>query len=126
MKTGSSLRDLATEIERQDALKFDAIVHGAALTTLVDFPADQNRPPEVRLQLPKTGVERVDSRSNGLGIRPVMHGQLADKLGIPKKYYDRMQAEAPALLLAFVWMVLQPWRLYKFLRSRMTGTNFSS
>ena len=98
MKTGISLRDLATEIERQDALKFDAVVHGAALATLVDFPADQNQPPEVRLQLPKTGVERVDSQSNGLSIRPVMHGQLADKLGIPKKYYDRMQAEAPALL----------------------------
>lgn len=33
---------------------------------------------------------------------------------------------AAPMLLAFVWMVLQPWRLYKFLRSRMTGTNFSS
>ena len=26
------------------------------------------------------------------------HGQMADRLGIPKKYYDRMRAEAPALL----------------------------
>ena len=31
----------------------------------------------------------------------------------------------PALLTC-AWAILQPWRLYKFLRSRMTGPNFSS
>ena len=29
------------------------------------------------------------------------------------------------LLLTFAWMVLQPYRLWVFLRNRMTGTNFS-
>jgi len=29
-------------------------------------------------------------------------------------------------LLIFVWMVLQPYRLWLFLQSRMTGQNFSS
>jgi len=29
------------------------------------------------------------------------------------------------MLLIFVWMVLQPWRLWLFLKSRMTGRNFS-
>ena len=33
---------------------------------------------------------------------------------------------AAPMLLAFVWMVLQPWRLWLFLKRRMTGTNFSS
>jgi len=30
------------------------------------------------------------------------------------------------MLLTCAWAILQPWRLYKFLRSRMTGRNFSS
>jgi hypothetical protein len=29
------------------------------------------------------------------------------------------------LLLTFAWMILQPWRLWLFLKSRMTGANFS-
>jgi hypothetical protein len=29
------------------------------------------------------------------------------------------------MLLTFVWAVLQPYRLWVFLKSRMTGTNFS-
>ena len=32
------------------------------------------------------------------GINSIAHGQIASKLGIPKAYYDRMQAEAPELL----------------------------
>jgi hypothetical protein len=30
------------------------------------------------------------------------------------------------MLLTCAWAILQPWRLFKFLRSRMTGPNFSS
>jgi len=29
------------------------------------------------------------------------------------------------MLLIFVWMALQPWRLWLFLKSRMTGNRFS-
>ena len=32
------------------------------------------------------------------GINPLAHQQIASRLGIPIKYYQRMQAEAPALL----------------------------
>ena len=30
------------------------------------------------------------------------------------------------IVLVFVWTVLQPWRLFRFLKSRMTGKNFGS
>ena len=30
------------------------------------------------------------------------------------------------IVLVFVWMALIPWRLFLFLRSRMTGKNFGS
>lgn len=32
---------------------------------------------------------------------------------------------AAPMLLSFVWMALQPWRLWLFLKSRMTGRSFS-
>jgi len=32
---------------------------------------------------------------------------------------------AAPMLLTFVWMALQPYRLWLFLKSRMTGRNFS-
>jgi hypothetical protein len=40
------------------------------------------------------------------------HGQIADRVGIPKRYYDRMRAEAPALLADNVnhWFREQPER----------------
>ncbi len=40
------------------------------------------------------------------------HGQIADRVGIPKRYYDRMRAEAPALLAGNVnhWFQKQPER----------------
>ena len=40
------------------------------------------------------------------------HGQIAERVGIPKRYYDRMKAEAPALLADNVnhWFRKQPER----------------
>ena len=45
------------------------------------------------------------------------HGQIADRVGIPKRYYDQMKAEAPALLADNVnhWFQETPER-------RMIGT----
>ena len=40
------------------------------------------------------------------------HGQIAERVGIPKRYYDRMKADAPALLAGNVnhWFQKQPER----------------
>ncbi len=40
------------------------------------------------------------------------HGQIAERVGIPKRYYDRMRADAPALLAGNVnhWFQKQPER----------------
>ena len=40
------------------------------------------------------------------------HGQIADRVGIPKRYYDRMRAESPALLANNVnhWFQAMPER----------------
>ncbi|MEI2804429.1 MAG: hypothetical protein V9G18_00285 [Albidovulum sp.] len=51
----------------------------------------------------------------GAGAFPLTdhaHGQIADRVGIPKRYYDRMRADAPALLAGNVnhWFQKRPER----------------
>jgi hypothetical protein len=43
-------------------------------------------------------ITGLDGSAN-FGIRPFAHGQVAEKVGIPKRYYDRMATEAPQLLV---------------------------
>ena len=82
MKQGTSLKGLAQEIERQADVKLDYIADTAALRVehFEDLPL---------LVLDGHGA---------YGINDTAHHQIGEKLGIPYKYYDRLRAEAPALL----------------------------
>lgn len=84
MKTGKSLSELAAELERQNAAKKDYLADTSAL----------------RMEAYDNGVTL---RMNGSTISPldigrIAHRQIATYTGIPAKYYDRMQEEAPELL----------------------------
>jgi hypothetical protein len=99
MKTGLSLTQLASELERQSQTKKDFIAPQGKLTAVV--VADEDA--------------RVDVQIDGINGQPFpitnyAHGQLSDHLGIPKKYYDRMRAERPALLADNVnsWLHADP------------------
>jgi hypothetical protein len=85
MKTGSTLPELATELQRQLSTKRDYL---APTTALAYHPA--NGDPE---GLELAGVGRF-------GVTPHTHGQLSDYLGIPAKYYQRLRQDHPALLAA--------------------------
>lgn len=85
MKTGRSLGELAAELERQAASKKDYIADTRKLSM---EPARENGVGDVVLQ----GV------NGGMQLKPIAHSQLANTLGIPKAYYDRMLTEAPDLL----------------------------
>ena len=81
MKTGKTLVELAQEIARQQESKKDFVA------------------PAPALKLVSNGKSDMDL-GNGI-VMPVgniAHEQIAEKMGIPKKYYDRMRDEAPALL----------------------------
>ena len=81
MKTGKTLTELAQEIERQR-------------TTKKDFVA-----PLSMLEMKSNGVSTIDLNHGGaMVVNSVAHEQIAEKMGIPKKYYDRMRVEAPELL----------------------------
>lgn len=96
MKTGKTLQELAAEIERQYTSKKDYV----ASTSLMKIePAMEGG--KIGLALGDKGV---------FPINDLAHDQLAEHVGIPKKYYDRMKAEDPNLLKTNVerWFAKYP------------------
>lgn len=131
MKTGKDLIQLAREIERQKTAKRDFIADTAGLS----FSApDDWTPPAQEKQTIRRGQPRpvmtaprpapiwLNIPDQGrFEVGPVAHGQVSAYTGIPKKYYDRMQAYAPDLLAANVnqWFTQAPApRMVRTLDSR--------
>lgn len=89
MKQQMNLVELATELERQRAVKADYV---AASNSLGMTAAAE-------LQLP------VPGNAGDVSILPMRdhaHGQMAARLDIPQRYYNRMKAANPELLMANV------------------------
>lgn len=83
MKTGRSLQAIAAELERQlDTRKDYLAPQGQIVAKVVD------------------DAEVVLDGFNGTPVKitPFAHRQIADHLGIPQKYYDRMREGTPRLL----------------------------
>lgn len=96
MKNGKTLIELATELQRQTTTKRDMIVPTQALRMTG----------EGKLALQHETVE-------SLAFLPVTnhcHSQIAARVGVPKRYYDKMREEAPELLASNVnhWFQAQP------------------
>lgn len=94
MKTGKTLVELATEIQRQAELKRDLVVPtGLMCMTYVD------------------NVPRLQVRDQpAFAINEIAHNQIGTYTGIPAAYYDRMRAETPGLLADNVnaWLDRKP------------------
>lgn len=85
MKQGKSLQELALELERQVKSKKDFIADSRSLK--FGFSKDDNH--------------RYGIQINGHGVfqaNDLCHEQIANRLSIPQKYYDRLRADAPNLL----------------------------
>jgi Domain of unknown function (DUF932) len=80
MNKGISLTQLAQEIERQKDAKHDLIADASSL----------------RMQ--DGGAFLSVNDEDDYLVNKTAHNQIASRLGIPTKYYERMQAEAPELL----------------------------
>lgn len=86
MKTGRPLEQVIEEVIRQAEQKRDFVAptQALALTRI----AGSDAPTLVLDGLPIGPAP----------LRPLAHAQIADDVGIPKRYYDRMLADAPDLL----------------------------
>ncbi len=85
MKHGKTLKELAQEIERQQASKRDFIVPSAAM---------QMRVVENQLVL----AMPTNSGSEMFGVGDTFHSQMSQHVGIRADYYERMKLQAPELL----------------------------
>jgi hypothetical protein len=85
MKTGKTLVELATEIQRRANGKADLVA------------STKN----ISLDTTTAGAVTTVGMAVGdraFGVNDIAHGQIAGHTEIPKAYYDRMKAQAPALL----------------------------
>lgn len=98
MKTGKSLVELATEIQRQAEAKKDFIADTRSLSMGNDGK---------QIILPNN-----DGYASAFELTQHAHRQVGERLKIPAGYYDRMLAEAPDLLAHNVnqWFARQPER----------------
>ena len=96
MKNGKSLVKLVIELERQSKVKQDFV----ASTEAMEIKSDGH------LSLYSSDDERSFS------ITDNTHSQIAQRLNIPLKYYQRMRFDAPALLATNVntWFLEKPER----------------
>lgn len=95
MKTGKTLTQLAMELERQSEAKKDFIANTSAL------------------EMTPTGELALESDTyQEFPVTEHAHTQIAARLDIPGKYYNRMRASAPVLLAANVneWFHSKPER----------------
>ena len=97
MKTGKSLSELAQEIQRQQETKKDYIADTRKIHMTCSTPDNS----------PQLDIEGVDSLQK---ITDNCHAQFADRLKIPKGYYDRMRNDYPELLVDNVngWLKKNP------------------
>jgi len=95
MKAGRSLQAIAQELERQIETRKDFVAPTEALSIVAD-----------------TDVRLAGLNGDPLDIKPYAHRQIAEEVGIPAKYYDRMREAAPALLAQNVnhWFHAEPKR----------------
>lgn len=87
MKFGKTLTQLAMELERQREAKHDYLLSTANMT--MDAVSDG-----MTISLENTATNRTMI----LNVNEIAHDQIGAYLGIPAKYYNKMQQENPELL----------------------------
>lgn len=100
MKQGRSLTELAQEIERQSSNKQDLIADTRNLEVTLDAESS------------KINLTVTNGDLHHFNINELAHRQIAERVGIPQKYYQRMLAEKPELLANNVntWFAEKPER----------------
>lgn len=92
MKEGRTLNQLAAEIAAQQKTKRDFLVPANRLQML---PPEKTVSGGLRLRVP---VKTKESDFQDFGVRDLAHEQIAERLQIPKRYYDICRDRAPELL----------------------------
>lgn len=104
MKTGMSLEEMAKELDRQMKVKRDFVAPTS------DLKAEIEVPPQIHDEKPQTHLRLQVNGKGSFDVNENAHQQIAQRLQIPQKYYDRMRQEAPYLLATNIneWFGIKP------------------
>ena len=107
MKQQLTLTEMAQKLETLESQKRDFVTD----TRKVEFIAGDNADCAIAFN------------NESFAVNDVAHGQICSNLGIPKKYYDRMRADAPGLLMENVnnWLQHEPSK--RLVRTICNGDN---
>lgn len=117
MLPGKSLTELALELDRQNSAKKDFLLDTRNLIMDADLNGAM-----------LTMVNEQTNTNTILGVNEIAHGQIAQALSIPQRYYDRMRAENPALLAENVnaWFMNDPKvRMVRTMTNEDDGTRYA-
>lgn len=106
--THETLQELAAELARMQETKVDRFVDTRRITFVtLDEGAESGPTSTLTFDAPGT-----DTGVEGGPVNGYAHAQIADRLKIPKRYYDRLRSDAPALLDENVrhWFYMTPER----------------
>lgn len=120
MKAGLTLEELAIEVDRMRDAKRDFVAPASRITMELESvedvtPADADDGEQEVIVRARPEPKIVLADGNGgkrFGMNPSAHKQLAGRLGIPVRYYNRMREERPELLARNVndWLADDPRR----------------
>lgn len=99
MKFGKTMQEFALELARQNTAKKDYLLDSRNLVMDADFNGAM-----LTMHNEQTGTNTL------LGMNEIAHSQVAQALGIPQRYYDKMRTESPELLAENVntWFTVDP------------------
>lgn len=98
MQTGLTLAGWSKKIREQSNQKVDIIAETQQLAMHVREHNDESKGKLVKPKVVRYPVIEVFGADKEFPVLPLTHNQIATKLGIPTKYYDRMLREQPDLL----------------------------
>jgi len=104
MKSGKTLQELAAEIERQNKAKADFIADTREIQMTTLNAVEDGKPTAT--------ASSIIFGGNVFAVNDIAHSQIAEKLKIPYRYYERMREEQPGLLDNNVntWLQTRPSR----------------
>ena len=85
MKQGKTLQELGRELQRQRNNRQDFLADTRSLAMQSNHHGSNL-------------IVSIDSRTQKFGVNEVAHQQIASRLNIPYRYYQKMQSDAPDLL----------------------------
>jgi hypothetical protein len=92
MKQGQTLNDLAREVARVHETKVDYVADTRKAQVVTTKPAGSSD------KVAGTTVLSLEGNTDTWELSEHAHRQVADRLGIPKNYYDRLRCSQPQLL----------------------------